>query len=56
MAVSLYNWDKYWGATNGALDFTYYYKKAFGGMFDHNTNDPILEVVPMIPNGDWMRY
>ena len=53
MAVSLYNCDKYCGATNGSLDFTYYYKMAFGGMFAHGTNDPIIEVVPLIPNGDW---
>jgi len=53
MAVSLYNWDKYWGATNGSLDFQYYYTMAFAGMFEDGTNNPILEVVPMIPNGDW---
>jgi len=53
MAVSLYNWDKNFGPTSGNLDFDYYYKMAFGGLLDYGTTDPISDVIPLIPNGDW---
>jgi hypothetical protein len=53
MAVSLYNWDKNFGPTNGNLGFDYYYKMAFGGLIKNGTSDPISDVIPLIPNGDW---
>jgi hypothetical protein len=53
MAVALYNWDKNFGPNGGSLDFDYYYKMAFGGLLKSGTSDPIKEVQPMIPNGNW---
>ncbi len=40
MAISLWNWDKNFGETKGALDFEYYYAMAFAGMLDYKTNKP----------------
>ncbi|MDF2156675.1 hypothetical protein [Algoriphagus sp. CAU 1675] len=53
MAVSLYNWDKNFGPTSGNLGFDYYYKMGFGGLLKNGTSDPISDIVPLIPNGDW---
>lgn len=53
MMVSLYNWDKNYGPTSGNLGMDYYYKMSFGGMLQNGTVNPIQEVVPMIPNGNW---
>jgi hypothetical protein len=53
MAISLYNWDKNSGPTSGTLGLDYYYKMAFGGLLQNGTANPISDVVPMIPNGDW---
>jgi hypothetical protein len=53
MAISLYNWDKNFGPTNGSLGLDYYYKMAFGGMLQNGTPNPIQDVVQYIPNGDW---
>lgn len=53
MTVSLYNWDKNFGPTGGNLGLDYYYKMSFGGMVQNGTTNPIQEVVPMIPNGNW---
>ncbi|PRY88042.1 hypothetical protein CLW00_105163 [Mongoliibacter ruber] len=40
MAISLWNWDKNFGETKGALDFEYYYAMAFGGLLDYDTKKP----------------
>ena len=41
------------GPTFGTLGFDYYYKMAFGGLLKDGTTQPIKEVEPMIPNGNW---
>jgi hypothetical protein len=52
MAVSLYNWDRQFGSTQGTLGFDYYYKMAFGGLVDQNNpNNLIQEAKQYIPAG-----
>lgn len=35
------------------MNFDYYYIMAFGGLLDYGTENPISDVIPLIPNGDW---
>lgn len=52
MAVSLYNWDKKFGPTGGALGFDYYYKMAFGGLVkDSDPTQLIDEAKQFLPPG-----
>jgi len=52
MAVSLYNWDKNFGASGGSLGFDYYYKMSFGGLINPtNPTELIDEAKPLIPAG-----
>ena len=51
MAVSLFNWDKKFGPTGGALGFDYYYKLSFAGLVKDGTPELLEEAKQLIPAG-----